>query len=772
MTMKNKKSFVIESCPRGDNFISSLAINVISNLDVPIIVLDNDNKIIYANESTLKFTKYTSRQLLSKDWIEVFKPRVLDYITNLTYLSYEDSRSILCDLKNNTRYKVSIHDKNGNLKIMEIWNTIISYDGLNYTFIYGKDITEYTDLRVRFEHLEKEFQGVIFVKEIDLNTKNIKWIYFNDYVEVLTEYNKDDLLNGRVDINDIVIDIDLDSLIEELKVRGKVSSLFVIRTKSGQIRYIQEVSVVLFHTEDKLIAEGIAVDVTHTRDILNKLAETENNCNIILENNPVGCYIVQDDTYVYVNSALAKMFGCNSKNEIIGKKLEDFVYYEDLERVKNNIAKRLSGEELISIYQHRVKTKDGRIIVVEIHGSKIVYNGKNAVVGSVIDVTETNKFSNFLDARREVIEVLSTCRISDIANVLVTVLKSRYGVKFASLYLYNRKLGKFKLKCSYGNASDISGYLDIETLFHNFKSTKCLHSVDYYDSVSSKFNYFCFAPLMSHKLESSRKLLGVLILGFDYCPQDDNFDSLIEIIASYVSDLILKKRHLAVIKHQVNKLKKTLAEKDVLIREIHHRVKNNFQVILSLFSLHNKFGDEKEFVEELRYRIYTMSAVHNILYAQSDFALLNLKPYFSNLLNSLLGLYIMSEDLSKVKVDVDIDDCEQLPIDYAVPIALIINEAVSNVFKHAFNGKFENGNYINFCVRCDNDYFYFSIVDNGKGLPPNFILDNENHSGFGTYMMKFLAKSIDASFIYRPSDSGQGTEFELRVSRKNLRGVK
>lgn len=157
----------------------------------------------------------------------------------------------------------------------------------------------------------------------------------------------------------------------------------------------------------------------------------------------------------------------------------------------------------------------------------------------------------------------------------------------------------------------------------------------------------------------------------------------------------------------------SLKEKEVLLQEIHHRVKNNMQIISSLLSLQaNHTGSEEaiEVLKESRGRVKSMAMIHEKLYHSHDLSRLNIGEYLNNLVNDILSFY--SNVSSRITSKVDVGDI-YLNIDTALPLGLIVNELVSNCIKHAFPDGTGN---INVSLVSDKDEYILNVSDNGIGL--------------------------------------------------------
>lgn len=194
-------------------------------------------------------------------------------------------------------------------------------------------------------------------------------------------------------------------------------------------------------------------------------------------------------------------------------------------------------------------------------------------------------------------------------------------------------------------------------------------------------------------------------------------------------------------------IRRSLREKESLLREIHHRVKNNLQVISSLLSLQSDYvtdGDTLRLFQESQNRIYTIALIHEQLYQSKDLGQIDIRNYIQDLTDNLKSVY--GDDGSAVVVEVDSQDIA-VNIDTAIPCGLIINELFSNSFKHAFkNGSGssahnDNGNLISVGFQSNQENgFVLSVKDNGKGLPSG--LDYRNTETLGLQLVATLTDQL------------------------------
>ena len=182
-------------------------------------------------------------------------------------------------------------------------------------------------------------------------------------------------------------------------------------------------------------------------------------------------------------------------------------------------------------------------------------------------------------------------------------------------------------------------------------------------------------------------------------------------------------------------IRTSLKEKEVLLREIHHRVKNNMQIISSLLNLQSKYTEDNQLLEAFKDsqdRIKSMSLIHEKLYQSKDLASIDFDGYIKSLANSLFRSY--RTDIGNISLIIDVEDVA-LGIDTAIPCGLIINELVSNCLKHAFpDGKGE----VKITLHAVNDKMELAVMDNGVGISDD--IDFGTTKTLGLNLVSILAE--------------------------------
>jgi len=218
----------------------------------------------------------------------------------------------------------------------------------------------------------------------------------------------------------------------------------------------------------------------------------------------------------------------------------------------------------------------------------------------------------------------------------------------------------------------------------------------------------------------------------------------------------VKKRNNAILKEKNTQISETLAVNQTLLKETHHRVKNNLQIISSLLNMQSKFlkdDKSKEIVEDSQNRIRSMSLIHQHLYQGEHLTSIESTTYFTKLLDSLSTSYGI--DLSKVAMQINIESM-LLDIDTAIPLGLILNELISNAFKHGIDrekGKF----YLSF-KKINSAELRLIIKDNGPGIPD--LLHKEKSNSYGMKLVNILSKKLKADLEFINHD---GLEVQMNI---------
>jgi two-component sensor histidine kinase len=210
-------------------------------------------------------------------------------------------------------------------------------------------------------------------------------------------------------------------------------------------------------------------------------------------------------------------------------------------------------------------------------------------------------------------------------------------------------------------------------------------------------------------------------------------------------------------------LSRSLEEKEILLKEIHHRVKNNLQVISSLLYLQSRnIQDEaiKSIFGESQMRVRSLALVHEKLYQSSDFSRIDLSDYIKNLLSHIRSSYKTTSEFIEIILELD---QVYLSVDKAVPLGLILNELLSNAFKYAFPENTKDNSDRKFILikleTINENKLLLLVSDNGIGVPDDFDINKSN--SLGLKIVTSLVTQIDGELKIKHKND---TEFSLIFS--------
>ena len=232
-------------------------------------------------------------------------------------------------------------------------------------------------------------------------------------------------------------------------------------------------------------------------------------------------------------------------------------------------------------------------------------------------------------------------------------------------------------------------------------------------------------------------------------------------LAMLVVFLLLLFRRNRQIAEQKGVIQKALQEKDTLLREIHHRVKNNLQLVSSLLGLQGMSTKDEEIKEAInagKSRVMSMALIHQDLYNREQLTSVNVQEYLEKLCQELVSTYQISPNQVSLQADIEPLD---LDVDTLIPLGLIINELLTNALKYAF----PNGQSGQIYIRLQevNNHLQLEVNDNGIGFSPA----NASNTSFGFRLIKSLLRQLDGEMESSNQDGAQ-FRFQFQEYKKRV----
>lgn len=209
------------------------------------------------------------------------------------------------------------------------------------------------------------------------------------------------------------------------------------------------------------------------------------------------------------------------------------------------------------------------------------------------------------------------------------------------------------------------------------------------------------------------------------------------------------------IENKNNLLAEALTEKEALLKEIHHRVKNNLQIVSSLLNIQTEYSQDARIIDavhESQSRVKAMALIHQLLYQEESFTRINFENYLKQLTKTLGGIF--KKDDCKVVTEINAEKVA-LDIDTSIPLGLIVTELVSNAYKYAFNDSKQGHIMVSLSEKTAHQ-FELIVTDDGSGMPEDFSL--EKASSMGLKLIKLLSDQIDGKLTFQ---NKKGATFNL-----------
>lgn len=340
------------------------------------------------------------------------------------------------------------------------------------------------------------------------------------------------------------------------------------------------------------------------------------------------------------------------------------------------------------------------------------------------------------------------------------LLEERVQFKTRQLVEKNMELEKLSLVASgTGNAVLIAGPTgNVEWVNEGFLSR---YSVSYDSVIGSRINLLGIHHNVDSEIEKAVSEKHSRTFE-SYLAKDHGKEKWISTTLTPVFDdaggtlkkLLLVDADITPTKLMQQQIEHSLKEKDVLLKEIHHRVKNNLQIIISLLNLQSGYIKDEatlKAVKDGQLRVRSMALVHEKFYQAEELLEINFGEYIEKLCHYLYQAY--GDKTDRIKIVLNVDPIG-LDMDTAMPCGLLINEIVSNAYKYAFPGSREGQIFIDF--HRNNGVITLSIKDSGIGLPPDF--QEESSETLGMQLIQALTGQLDGNLTI---DRNNGAGFSV-----------
>lgn len=527
-----------------------------------------------------------------------------------------------------------------------------------------------------------------------------------------------------------------ESILQKVENQEKKSSYEIEAiAKDGQHYFFEVSSFLRYKNGHPSEVFAISRDITDRKKAEEELDKTREKYQELFEKTSDIVYTMDfQGNFTSVNPVVEKILGYKFE-ELSNLNMVDYISPETNKLATEYISKKLRGEAENTTYEVDFIKKDGTYTTFEINSFLRYIDGKpSEVFGIARDITERKRLNETLKQSEEKYRMIfenaplgimiadKEGNIIEINPALIQMLGSESDQKTKEI-----KVLEFPPLVESGVAE-------------NFK--RCMR---YGESLSSEHEY---TSLWGTHMNSRIYTKPI----YDSSGNVQGFQAIIEDITEE--------------KEAQKLLTNSIHEKEVLLREVHHRVKNNLQVIISLINMQISEIDDPALSQkfrELQQRVRTMSFIHEDLYMSKDLARVNFGNYIQRLTVNLKQIY---QNNTSIDLHFSISDDVTLEIDTAIPLGLIVNELVSNSFKHAFpesliNSNPENKSSIDIEFTETNEEYVLTVADNGIGFHRQEF--GENEKTLGLSLIDILISQLRGSFKFF---NLQGTRYEISIPKK------
>ena len=675
-------------------------------------------RFIEVNEATIEKSGYTKEEFLNMTPLDLFAPNNQDEIPRIMAELQKRRYTIF-----ETVYMV----KDGRQIPAEVNVHIFKLGGKKVALAVARDITERKKVEKELELANKYNRSLIEASLDPFVTigHNGKITDVNRTTELVTGCSGDKLIG--TDFSNYFT--------EPRKARNGYKQVFkegLVRDYPLEIKHIDGrttpvlYNATVYRNESNEIVGVFAAarDITERKRDKEALQESEKKYRDLTELLPQPVFESDlNGNITFANHMGLETFGFTQEELDNGLNMIQVLALEDHNKAMIDTQKMLNGEGL-SVGEYTGLRKDGTTFPMIAYVSPIIQ--KDKIIGSrgvLIDISELKKAEKAIIVSEEKYR-----SIFETAPNLIISMDDNFNIVDCNNLIQNT-LGY--------NEDEIIGKSMIEIIH----SGCLIEAQEYFKKLSAKD---CSYNNEYKLIKKDGTVIDVLINAAALKDDDKKYSRTICII----QDITEHNR-------AGEKIKASLKEKEILLKEIHHRVKNNLQVISSLLDLQSNYVDEEEalnVLQESQNRVKSMAMIHEMLYQSTDLASINFSNYIQNVVYDLFYVYTTKSNIRPI---IDVKQVF-LNIETAIPCGLIISELVSNSLKYAFPGNNVGEIFVS-CHSYDRE-FELIISDNGIGFPEN--LDFENiETSLGLRLVSMLVNQLEGSIKL---DRTNGTKFTIK----------
>ncbi len=598
-------------------------------------------------------------------------------------------------------------------------------------------------------HCNKHFAGLL-----KMNTKNLIGTLLFEYIptEQHERFKKFLALSKLKDSNEKITLVSSDSTEKILLISSH-------RLQFGNVEGISIVVTDITELEiEKAKIDKIQVELNKNEVLFSQLADSIKEVFWRTSESM--------DQIIYVSPAYEKLWG-RPVEEIYKNPYAwlDSILPEDRPHVIERF-RALSNKEISEArFEYRIKRPDSTILDLLVRASLVKSGHKTEMIGIVSDITELKKTEKYLSVQCLISKILVESEsAAESMKVLLCTVCENLDWDIGEIWLTSPEHKTIENIATWTRDDEFfSEFITFKMSFEDYIAykifVKAKHTTYWVSDIASH-SYFLrqkianklgIVSALAAPVVYNKKAIG-LVEFFSRKKHIENpgITKMFEAVSSQIGACLMQMLTLERLNH-------SLKEKEAMLKEIYHRVKNNLQVVSSLLNLQSASIIDiptREIFLKSASRVRAMSIVHEMLYQSGNLAQIDMGMYIKRLLSHLSDIHHI--DKQTVKTSIDADPI-LLTIEEAIPCGLIINEIISNVFKHAFSP--DKPGELNISLKQHGNEVILEIHDNGKGFPPHF--DIEQSTTLGMKLIHRLAKQLNGAISLHQKD---GTKITLIFS--------
>jgi len=736
-------------------------------------------RYIMANDIACTRLGFTREELLRMCPDEILSPKCVDKIPAL---------SLTIQRRGHATFDNIYRKKDGTEFPVEVNAHLFELHGKQLILSIARDITERKNMEDAIRASEQRLHAIIDGSSIPqfVINKNHEVIYWNRALERYSGIESHDVRltknawkafykTSRPLLADLLVDEKLDEI--PVWYEGKYSNsryvddafeftdFFPYFGKHGT--WLHGTAVAIRDDQGVIVgALETLEDVTDRKNAEKELVSSEKYLKTIFDSVQTGLVITDPETYAIIdaNPAAVKMIG-KEKRDIVGAVCATFLCHTAVKSPLADDGKRSPFSECILF------NPDGRKIPILKTSIPVVISGKSLMLESFLDITDRKRAEDamqtaFAELEQKVEE--RTSELNELNRNLQSEAKERKRVmeellaseeKYRSLVEQTNDLVFHIDKDGYltyisPNISSILGYAEKDCLGKSPAEFMPEHAGDFFHSLHEE-NIRLRQPVTGVELTflDSRKISHIFeVNGTPHISPDGVFLGF-----SGIARDITERKALQ------DSVAASLKEKEILLKEIHHRVKNNMQVISSLLNLQAKMIKDvksRDVIKESQNRVMSIALVHEKLYQSKNLAEIDYLEYLKKIAENLLQSYGISPKTIAIRIHAE---NIVIPIDKAIPLSLIINEMITNSLKYAFPDNRTGTIVVD--IRRDGDRYTLVMQDDGIGLPETVTLDQTDT--LGLQLVNSLVRQIQGTITL---NRGSGTGYTITFTIEPTQG--